>query len=97
MFLQRSRAVDNMSDEIKLLAIENEGAMGCDTTRQTENVDIAVLFLQNVLQANKIIAENKKNNPTYPPNCKKHVTGNTYFFVWPYHLFFFVSFSCSQR
>ena len=34
-----------MSDEIKLLAIENEGAMGRDTTRQTENVDIAVLFL----------------------------------------------------
>ena len=34
-----------MSDKIKLLAIENEGAMGCDTTQQTENVDIAVLFL----------------------------------------------------
>ena len=45
VFLQRSRAVDNMPDEIKLLAIENEGAMGRDTTRQTENVDIAVLFL----------------------------------------------------
>ena len=27
---------DNMSDEIKLLAIENEGAMGRDTTWQIE-------------------------------------------------------------
>ena len=73
----------------KLLAIENEGAMGRDTTWQTENVNIAVLFYKNILQANKIIAKNKKIiRPTYP-NCKKQVTGNTYFFVWPYLIFLF--------
>ena len=43
-----------------------------------KDVDFAVLFLQKVLQANKIIAKNKK---TYP-NFKKHVTGNTHIFLF---------------
>ena len=50
----------------------------CD---RLKNVDIAVLFLYKVLQANKIIWK-KIILPTNP-NFKKHVTGNTYFFVWP--------------
>ena len=46
------------------------------------NVDFAVLFLQKVLQANKIIAKNKKIiRPTYP-KFKKHVTGNTHIFLF---------------
>ena len=45
-----------------------------------KNVDFAVLFLRKVLQANKIIAENKIIiRPTYP-NFKKQVTGNTHIF-----------------
>ena len=46
-----------------------------------KNVDIAVLFLQKVLQANKIIANNKKIIRFTYPNFKKHVTGNTQFFL----------------
>ena len=47
-----------------------------------KNVDMAVLFLQKVLQANKIIAKNKEIiRPTYP-NFKKHVTGNTHIFLF---------------
>ena len=44
-----------------------------------KNVDFAVLFVQKVHQANKIIAENKIIiRPTYP-NFKKHVTAGPHF------------------
>ena len=47
-----------------------------------KNADFAVLFLQNVLQANKIIAKNKIIiRPTYP-NSKMHVTRNTHIFLF---------------
>ena len=45
-----------------------------------KNVHFAVLFLQKVLQATKIIAKIKIIiRPTYP-NFKKHVTGNRHIF-----------------
>ena len=45
VFLWRLRAADNTSAEIKLLANQNEAATSHDTTWQTENVYIPVLFL----------------------------------------------------
>ena len=46
------------------------------------NWNVAVLFLQKVLQGNKIIAKNKKIiRPTYH-NFKKHVTGNIHIFLF---------------
>ena len=73
-----------MSDEIKLLAIENEGAMGRDTIRQTKNVHrySNSVFIKTYFRQIKILQKIKKLiRPTYP-NCKKHVTGNTHIFLF---------------
>ena len=52
-----------------------------------KNVDFVDLFLQKVLQANKIIAKNKIIiRPTYP-NLKKHVTRNTQNFLFGLMIF----------
>ena len=66
-----------------------------------KNIDIPVLFLLNVLQENKIVSKNLKNNPTYIhmyPNFKKHIICNRkhvyiLYFVWSYYiiiLFYFL-------
>ena len=47
-----------------------------------KNVDIAVLFLQKVLQANKITAKSKKKIRPTNPNFEKHVIGNTHIFLF---------------
>ena len=63
-----------------------------------KNINIPVLFLLNVLQENKIVSKNLKNNPTYIhmyPNFKKHIICNRkhvyiLYFVWPYYIFYFI-------
>ena len=47
-----------------------------------KNVDIPVLFLYKVLQANKIIWKTKKVIGPIYPNLKKHVTENTHIFLF---------------
>ena len=56
-----------------------------------KNVDIPVLILQKVLQANKIISKNKNIFLPIYPNLTKHVTGNTHIFLLGLRLIYLIA------